>query len=115
MAGLAGVEPKDLRLFGMTPSRDWGVIVLGVATMLAHVYWYLLRYQHLKEDGEIEQGPDFTATTTRLKIARNRFPMVRKGADLVANWAALLMTVMAWAFVGSWILEALGQWEVGGT
>lgn len=110
VAGLADVEPKDLRLFGMTPSRDWGVIVLGAAAVLAQVYWYVLRYQHLKDDGEIEQAPAFNSESAiRVKIDRHRSLMARKGADLVANWAAFLMTVTAWALVGSWMLEALRQ------
>ena len=27
----------------------------AVAVILAHLYWYVLRYHHLKEDGVIEQ------------------------------------------------------------
>ena len=107
VAGFAGVEPKDLSLFGMKPSREEGVIVFGVAAMLAHLYWFFMRYQHLKEDGEIEQAPSFDGESKRrLKIAGNSFPMVRKGADLAANWAALLLTALAWAFVFRWVVDA---------
>ena len=108
VAGIAGVEPKDLRLFGMTPSSEGGVVVIGAAAVLALLYWYVLRYQHLKEDGEVEQAPaSHGESTKRFKIADKRFPMERKGADLVANWAAFLLTVGAWGFVVSWILDAL--------
>ena len=107
VAGLAGVEPKDIVLFGMKPSKDSGVIIFGTAAVLAHLYWYCMRYQHLKEAGEIEQVPAMEGESRmRLKIAWNRFSMERKGADLVANWAALLLTAMAWAFVCSWVLDA---------
>ena len=43
VAGAAGADPRDLDVFGVKPSDDWGVLVLGTAAILAHVYWYVLR------------------------------------------------------------------------
>ena len=57
VAGAAGADPRDLDVFGVKPTDDWGVLVLGVAAILAHVYWYVLRYYHLRDDGKIEQLP----------------------------------------------------------
>ncbi len=74
VAGLAGADPHALNLFGVKPTGKWGVTVIGVAAVLAQIYWYFLRYQHLSEDGTIErdQDPGFSAETAEpLKISRN--------------------------------------------
>ena len=42
-------------VFGVKPDGDWGVIVIGAAAMLTQLYWYVLRYLHMKEDAVIEQ------------------------------------------------------------
>ncbi len=43
VAGLAGADPHEISVFGVRPSGDRGVIVLGVAVILTHLYWYGLR------------------------------------------------------------------------
>ena len=96
VTGLAGADPRDLIVFGVKPADDWGVAVLGLAAILAHVYWYVLRYYHLRDDGKIE--PEC------LKIDGNDFRLVRRGADLFSNWAAFVLTVLSWWFIGSWIV-----------
>ena len=106
MAGLAGADPREISVFGVKPSGDRGVLVLGVAVILSHLYWYGLRYNHLKEDGVIEQDPAVSGHDAKsLKIAGNRsFSLVRKEADLFSNYAAIVLTCLSWFFVASWIM-----------
>ena len=54
VAGLAGGDPRQIGVFGVTASGEHDARVLSVAVILAHLYWYVLRYHHLKEDGVIE-------------------------------------------------------------
>ena len=80
------------------------MLVLGAAAILAHVYWYVLRYYHLRDDGKIEQNPAQIGTGAEyLKINWNDFRLVRRGADLFSNWAAFVLTGLSWRFNGSWI------------
>lgn len=109
LAGLAGGDLQSLNLFGIRPTGNWGVTVLGVAAVLAQIYWYMLRYQHLSEDGTIERdlGTGFSAKTAGpLKISGNEaLSLVRKEADLFSNWVAFLLTGLSWYFIYSWIVD----------
>ena len=105
LAGAAGADPRDLIVFGVKPADDWGMLVLGSAAMLAQVYWYVLRYHHLRDDGRIEQNPAMSGTGAEyLKINWNDFRLVRRGADLLSNWAAFVLTILSWWLIGSWIV-----------
>ena len=106
LAGFAGADPREISVFGVKPSGDRGVLVLGVAVILSHLYWYFLRYHHLKEDGVIDQDPAVSGHgAENLKIAGNKsFCLVRKGADLFSNYAAIVLTCLSWFFVASWII-----------
>ena len=104
LAGFAGVDPSDLSVFGVKPSGDRGVLVLGLAVILAHLYWYVLRYFHMKEDGVIETDPSLSPHGLgNLRIFQNSFHLVRKRADLFANYAAFIMTIFSWCVVASWM------------
>ena len=107
VAGLVGADPRDLIVFGVKPSGDCGVLVIGAAIILIHVYWYVLRYHHLNEDGVIDQDPAISATDVKyLKISWNRsIPLVRREADLFSNWAAFVLTLASWLVVASWIFD----------
>ena len=104
LAGAAGADPRDLDVFGVKPADDWGVLVLGTAAILAHLYWYVLRYFHLRDDGEIV-GDSASARVgaQNLKISWNDFRLVRRGADLCSNWAAFVLTGLSWWIIGSWM------------
>ena len=105
VAGVAGADPRDLIVFGVKPSGDWGVLVLGSAVILVHLYWYVLRYYHLRDDGKIEQNPaQSESRLVYLKIDWNDFRLVRRGGDLFSNWAAFVLTGLSWWFIGSWIV-----------
>ena len=43
LAGLAGADLHSLNLFGIRPTSEWGVTVLGAAAILAQIYWYVQR------------------------------------------------------------------------
>ena len=66
VAGLAGAEPRDLSVFGVKPSGDWGVTVISAAAILTQLYWYILRYLHMKEDAAIEQESRSWSYTRKL-------------------------------------------------
>ena len=107
LAGFAGGDLHSLDLFGVKPTGNWGVTVLGVAAVLAQIFWYVLRYKHLSEDGTIEQDPLITAKGAEpAKISRNdALGLVRKEADLFSNWVAFVMTLLSWYFISSWIVD----------
>ena len=106
VASVAGADPSDLDIFGVKPPDDWGVQVLGAVAILAHLYWYVLRYYHLRDDGKIEQALDLTGVKKEdLKINWDNFILVRRGADLVSNWTAFVLTLLSWWCIGSWILS----------
>ena len=107
LAGFAGADLHSLSLFGVRPTGNWGVTVLGVAAVLAQIYWYVLRYQHLSEDGTIERDPvKGLRGAEPAKISLNTaLPLVRKEADLFSNWVAFLLTVLSWCFIYSWIID----------
>ena len=105
LAGLAGADLHSLNLFGIKPTGEWGVAVLASAAVIAQVYWYVLRYQHLREDGAIErdQSPEYSMP---LKISGNKaLKLVRREADLYSNWVAFVLTLLSWLFIGSWIVD----------
>ena len=106
IASTAGADPRNLDIFGVKPPDDWGVLVLGSAVILAHLYWYVLRYYHLRDDGMIEQDPPQGGIqAVKLNISMDDFRMVRRGADLFSNWAAFLLTGLSWWFIGMWIVR----------
>ena len=104
LAGAVGADPRDLDVFGVKPADDWGVLVLGAAAILAHAYWYVLRYFHLRDDGEIERDAHGARTgPAHLKINWNDFRLVRRDADLFSNRAAFTLTLLSWWFIASWM------------
>lgn len=110
LAGVAGADPNELSVFGVKPSGDRGALVLGGAVILAHLYWYALRYLHLKEDGVIEQDPALSFHGAgNLRIFQNSFRLVRKRADLFANYAAFLMTISSWCVIAFWMIGQESQ------
>ena len=107
IAGVAGADPRELIVFGIAPSEDWGVTVLGLVAMLAHLYWYFLRYHHLKEDGKIEMEP---SAKFRLLNLRDKHPgIIWREADLLSNRVAFAMTWLAWGFVIYWNIPELSR------
>ena len=106
VAGLAGADPHEISVFGVKPSGDRGVLVLGGAVILSHLYWFVLKYHHMKEDGLIEQDPRLSDhRSEKLKIPGNkRIRLVRKEPDLFSNYAAIVLTCLSWFFVISWIM-----------
>ena len=83
--------------------------MIGTVAILTHVYWYILRYFHMMEEAirelRIVDPSNPTKGPIQIMLTENE-PMVieRKISDLVSNWACFLMTLLAWYFVGRWIV-----------
>ena len=107
LAGLARADPHTLSLFGVKPSGDWGFAVLYAAAVAAQIYWYVQRYQHLSEDSFLEKDPVMgNRGAEPQKISWNpSIRLVRKGADLFSNRVAVLLTLVSWWFITSWIID----------
>ena len=59
----------------------------------------------MRDDGKIEQEPRGASPDIEyLKIDWNDFRLVRRGADLFSNWAAFVLSILSWYFVGSWLI-----------
>ncbi len=86
VAKVAGADPQDLEIFGVQPSNEWGVRILGATVVLVHLYWYVLRYFHMQD-----QYKDTTLVISR--------------ADLLSNWAATLLTIVSWGVIGFWMFR----------
>ena len=108
VAGFAGADLNTLSLFGVKPSGDWGVPVLGFAAILTQLYWFCLRYQRLHEDGEIELDPGTRAPGVEtVKISQVRgIRIVWRDADLFSNRVAFGLVLLSWYFMVRWIIEA---------
>ena len=103
LAGSADVDPQNLSVFGMQILGERGVDVLGAAAILAHLYWYAMRYHHLREDGAYLAASDnMDSPTKSLRLTEHNY-IERKSADLWANRAAVALTLLSWVFVALWI------------
>ena len=105
VAELAGADPGALSVFGVEPTGERGVAVVGAAVIAAQLYWYVQRYWHLYEDAVIEHEPIMSGDVKKsFKISGNRkLILVRKGTDLISNYVAVGLTVLSWYFMVSWI------------
>ena len=102
LTGLVGGTPYDLSVLGVTPTEA-KVPFITIAIFVVQIYWYFQRYQHIKEDGEIQIYP-FTSQSgpKNLKISRTDLPRIRKRADLYANYVTFFLTLYSWYFAAIW-------------
>ena len=108
VAGFAGADLNTLNPFGVKPSEDWGVPVIGLAVIVSQIYWFWLRYQRLREDGEIEQNPGTCADgaeTVKISLLVNP-RIVWRDADLFSNRVAFGLVLLSWCFIVRWIIES---------
>lgn len=105
VAEFASADPGALSAFGVEPTEDSGVAVVGAALVASQLYWFAQRYLHLYEDREIEHEPVLSGDVKKsFKISGNRKQvLVRKGTDLIANYVAVGLTLLSWYCIGSWI------------
>ncbi|MYE02092.1 MAG: hypothetical protein F4Y03_12610 [Alphaproteobacteria bacterium] len=105
LAGAADLDPRDLNIFGMKPSDDWGIIIFGSAAILAHIYWYVLRYCHVKNGGRIYLVCDEDGGMTgHRKVEWCHDTIAVRSADRISNLAALVLTGLSWVvIVGLWM------------
>ena len=104
LTGLAGANPHDLSVFGVKPAAG-NTFVIGIAVVIVQLYWYAMRYQHLRDDGVIEIDTSLSPPgATNYKISIGNHTLVRKSADLFANHVAFWLTVYSWYWVASWFI-----------
>ena len=105
LAGAADLDPRDLDIFGMKPSDDWGIIVFGSAAILAHIYWYVLRYRHVKNGGRISLVSNKDGGTIgHRKVEWCNDTIAVRSADRISDVAALVLTGLSWmVIVGLWM------------
>ena len=106
LAGLACANPGDLNLFGLelgTGTR--GTIVLSAAVFAVQIYWYGLKYLHIRDSGEIE-GRALGQMKRPLGEIRD-VCLEQKGANWISNCVAVSLTVVSWVVLGYWLKEAL--------
>ena len=104
LTGLSGADPNNLSIFGVEPTTD-GMSVILSAVIVIQLYWYFLKYHHLKEDGEIEPTEYMRSNNSKYeKPDITHIPLVLKSADLFANYVAFILTISSWYFVASWIV-----------
>ena len=112
LAWAAGADVRDLDLFGVNPAEGRGVIVLSMAAILVHIYWYCARYWHLKENSTRSLPASMTEIKGKTgdinwKQEWNEAAYVSlRVADLLANWAAALLTLLSWCILTVWMLNA---------
>ena len=108
VAGLAGADPRELSVFGVKPDGDWGVIVISATAILTQLYWYVLRYLHMREDAVVEREDNRPQGSSLPKKIKRTDTLVlrRKSGDLFSNWSCFLLTAFSWYFAGSWIGHA---------
>lgn len=106
MAGFAGVDPQELSLFGIKLSGDRGVFVLGLGIISTHLYWFLMRYHSIKEDGLLKsETSDISLYIKKHRKSHNHLKLspVRKIDDLISNHIAVTLTGISWYFVMGWM------------
>ena len=107
-AGFAGADPSDLKVFGLKPGEGaWGVIVISTTAVAVQLYWYLLKYCHLKEDGKF-YGRVIRENKVETEISRDGYQHIRqKSTALFSNQVAFFFTILSWFFLGCWVCDAL--------
>ena len=105
LAGAADLDPRDLNIFGMRPSDDWGIIIFGSAAVLVHIYWYVLRYFHVKNGARIDLVSSVDGGMVgHRKVDWRNDTIALRSADRISNVAALVLTGLSWAvIVGLWM------------
>ncbi|MCY4259983.1 MAG: hypothetical protein OXC91_06935 [Rhodobacteraceae bacterium] len=105
-AGLAGAGPQDLEVFGVRADGSRAVVIVSVMLVACHVYWYVMRWQHLCDGAEILVF-SMSLKHEPLSLWQESPRQLRqKSAALVANrvcfiLVAISVTLSAWWGVGT--------------
>ncbi|MCE2519902.1 MAG: hypothetical protein J4G15_08770 [Alphaproteobacteria bacterium] len=108
LAGLAGVNPGDLTLFGLDlDAGGRGAIVAVVGAGAAQIYWYFMKYCHMRDDAKANSSlpdrPDYL-----LRLAANPDVNLKQAsANWISNTIAFGLTLGSWWFMYCWIAAAL--------
>lgn len=110
LAGLAGVNPGDLNVFGMKLGEGArGVMVIAASAVAVQLYWYYLRYCHLRDDVKVTDRPNSReeALISMNVIRGGSVSFEHKTANLASNWVAFSLTIVSWCFIVYWIIGVL--------
>lgn len=110
LAGCMGNSPQDINFFGVNPSTENNIRVFSLFIFVVQTYWYVKRYLHLLDDGEIRLFPGkgghvYTDENKLLKheLSKNILTSVPKRADLISNIVGHILTILSWIILCSWI------------
>ena len=103
LAGVVGADPHDLRVFGIMPDDDVGVVFLAAAICLVYVYWYVQFYLHLTTDGKVDRFAEefHVQIVQRPDVLANRV-LRHRDADLFANRIAFILVLVSSYYAISW-------------
>ena len=107
LAGFAGVNPGDLNLFGLDlDAGGRSAIVLLVGAGAAQLYWYGMKYCHMRDDAKANSShpdqPDYL-----LRLAANPDVNLKQAwANWISNTTAFGLMLGSWWFMYRWIAAA---------
>lgn len=107
LAGFAGVNPGDLTLFGLDlDAGGRGAIVVLVGAGAAQVYWYCMKYCHMRDDAKTNSSlPDYQDHLLRL-AANPGVNLRQASANWISNMVAFALMLGSWWFMYYWIAAA---------
>lgn len=107
LAGFAGVDPRNLVLFGLdldAGGRGAIVVLLGVGA--AQVYWYCVKYFHMRDDAKANSSPPDQHDHLLRLAANPDVSLKQASANWISNMAAFALTLGSWWFMYYWIVAA---------
>ena len=105
LAGCMGTGPHEIDFFGVKPSGERAVSIFCTFIILVQIYWYIKRYFHLKDDGIIEDVGHHAVNPLSLNLTRSdHLPCVPRRSDLLSNILALVLTLLSWRVIYTWIV-----------
>ena len=105
LAGFMGAGPHEIDFFGVKPSGERAVFIFCIFIILVQIYWYIKKYFHLKDDGMIQDIRPETGETLSLNIAiSDHLTFVPRRSDFLSNIMALVLTLLSWRVVYTWIV-----------
>ena len=107
LAGLAGVNPEDLTLFGLDlDAGGRGAIVAVVGAGAAQMYWYLMKYCHMRDDAKANAHPPDRPDHLLRLAANPDVNLEQASANWISNTIAFGLTLGSWLFMYCWIAAA---------
>ena len=107
-SALIGAGPQDLDVFGMKASDPTAALVVYIMVIACHIYWYLMRWQHLCDDAEILVFSTIMGQPPLLLREESPRRLRQKSAVLVANQVCFVLVVLSVVISVLWGIRLLG-------